>query len=242
MFILELNALSNLSVHNLINSCVRIEQKRISRQRTIPVNINFDLNQEVLSQITSLRTNQQIILFSEDNLANLRYYFLLNSSENLGLGITFQTFYYQELEKIAIIKSVIYLSGKVEQYIKSDAILHGRGVYTIASKEIIDAHYWLIRQIFNQIPLKYKKGNSIILWLLLGLITIIVAGLVFLLLSATLWFKILFLVFFVGITFKVLQHFLQRYLPSWVLHQLLFGIFSASVNRRKIGFNLLMRV
>ena len=225
--------MSNLSVHNLINSCVRIEQKRISRQRIIPVNINFDLNQEILSQIASLRTNQQIILFSEDNLANLRYYFLLNSSENLGLGITFQTYYEQELEKIGIIKSVIYLSGKVEQYIRNDAL---------PTKEIIDAHYWLIRQIFNQIPLKDKKGNSIILWLLLGLITIIVAGLVFLLLSVTLWFKILFIIFFVGITFKVLQHFLQRYLPSWVLHQLLFGIFSASVNRRKIGFNLLMRV
>ena len=234
--------MSNLSVHNLINSCVRIEQKRISRQRTIPVTINFDLNQEILSQIAQLRNNQQIILFSENNLANLRYYFLLNSWENLGLGITFQTYYDQELEKIAIIKSVIYLSGRVEQYIRSDAISHGQGVYTIASKEIIDAHYWLIRQIFNQIPLKYKKGNSIVLWLLLGLITIIVACLVFLFLPSALWFKILFIIFFVGITFKLLQYFLRKYLSSWILHQLLFGIFSASVNRKKIGFNLLMRV
>ncbi len=231
--------MSNLSVHNLINSCIRIEQKRISRQRTIPVNINFDLNQEILSKIASLRDNQQKILFSGDNLVNLRYCFLLNSSENLGLGITFQTYYDQDPEKIAIIKSVIYLSGKVEQYIRNDAISHGRGVYTIASKEIIDAHYWLIRQIFNQIPLTYKKGKSIILWLLLGLITIIVACFVFLLLPTAFWFKVLFLIFFVGITFKILQQFLRRYLPSWVLHQLLFGIFSASVNRKKIGFNLL---
>lgn len=231
--------MSNLSVHNLINSCLRIEQKRISPRRTIPVDINFDLNREILSQIVSLKSNQQKILFSEDNLANLRYFFLFNSSENLGLGITFKTYYDREPEKIAIIKSVIYLSGKAEQYIRKDAISHGGGVYTIANQEMIDVHYWLIEQIFNQIPLNYKKGKSIILWILLGLISIIVGCLVFFLLSIVLWFKIVFLIFFIAITFKLLQYLLRKYLPSWILHQLLFGIFSNSVNRKKIGFHLL---
>ena len=222
--------MTNLSVHNLINSCLRIEQKRISPRRTIPANINFELNEKVVSQITNLKNNQQKIFFSEDNLTNLRYLFLFNSSQNLGLGITFKTYYDRNNENIAIIKSVIDLSGKGEQYIRKD---------TIANQEIIDAHYWLIEQIFNQIPLKYKKGKSIILWLLLGLISIIVSCLVFFLFPTAFWFKILFIISFIGITFKILEHSLRRYLPSWVLHQLLFGIFSSSLSRNKIGFYLL---
>ena len=87
-------------VHNLINSCLHIEQKRISRRRSIPEHINFDLNQDVLSQIITLRNSQQQISFSADNLAELRYYFLLNSSEHSGLGLTFKTHYHRQQEKI----------------------------------------------------------------------------------------------------------------------------------------------
>ena len=222
--------MSTLLVHNLINSCLRIEQKRISRRRSIPDHINFDLNQDVLSQIITLRNSQQRISFSADNLAELRYYFLLNSSQYSGLGITFKTHYQKQEEKITIVKSVIHLSGKAEQYIRSDAL---------ASQEIIDTHYWLIEQILNQISLKHKKHKSVLLWSLLGLIIIFIAPLIFFFLPLVFWGKVLVLLIVIAIVLSALPYLLKRYLSSWVLDQLLFGIFSYSPKRRKIGLNLL---
>ncbi len=222
--------MSTLLVHNLINSCLRIEQQRISRRRSIPDHISFDLNQDILSQIITLRNSQQKIYFSADHLAELRYYFLLNSSKESGLGITFKTHYQKQEEKITIVKSVIHLSGKAEQYIRSDAL---------ASQEIIDTHYWLIEQILNQIPLKYKKHKSVLLWSLLGLIIIFIAPLIFFFLPLVFWGKVLVLLIVIAIVLSALPYLLKRYLSSWVLDQLLFGIFSYSPKRRKIGLNLL---
>ncbi len=222
--------MSTLLVHNLINSCLHIEQKRISRRRSIPDHINFDLNQDVLSQIITLRNSQQPIYFSAENLAELRYYFLLNSSKDSGLGITFKTHYHRQQKKITIIKSVIHLSGKAEQYIRSDAL---------ASKEIIETHYWLIEQILNQIPLRYKKHKSILLWGLLGLIIIFIAPLIFFFLPIVFWGKVLLLLILIALVLSALPYLLKRYLSSWLLDQLLFGIFSYSPKRRKIGLNLL---
>ena len=222
--------MSTLLVHNLINSCLRIEQQRISRRRSIPDHISFDLNQDILSQIITLRNSQQKIYFSADHLAELRYYFLLNSSKESGLGITFKTHYQKQEEKITIVKSVIHLSGKAEQYIRSDAL---------ASQEIIDTHYWLIEQILNQISLKHKKHKSVLLWSLLGLIIIFIAPLIFFFLPLVFWGKVLLLLILIAIVLSALPYLLKRYLSSWVLDQLLFGIFSYSPKRRKIGLNLL---
>ncbi len=222
--------MSTLLVHNLINSCLRIEQQRISRRRSIPDHISFDLNQDILSQIITLRNSQQKIYFSGDHLAELRYYFLLNSSQYSGLGITFKTHYQKQEEKITIVKSVIHLSGKAEQYIRSDAL---------ASQEIIDTHYWLIEQILNQISLKHKKHKSVLLWSLLGLIIIFIAPLIFFFLPLVFWGKVLLLLILIAIVLSALPYLLKRYLSSWVLDQLLFGIFSYSPKRRKIGLNLL---
>ncbi len=222
--------MSTLLVHNLINSCLRIEQQRISRRRSIPDHISFDLNQDILSQIITLRNSQQKIYFSGDHLAELRYYFLLNSSQYSGLGITFKTHYQKQEEKITIVKSVIHLSGKAEQYIRSDAL---------ASQEIIDTHYWLIEQILNQISLKHKKHKSVLLWSLLGLIIIFIAPLIFFFLPLVFWGKVLVLLIVIAIVLSALPYLLKRYLSSWVLDQLLFGIFSYSPKRRKIGLNLL---
>ncbi|MDJ0744851.1 MAG: hypothetical protein QNJ32_16005 [Xenococcaceae cyanobacterium MO_167.B27] len=223
--------MSNLLVHNLIDSCLRIEQQRVSPRRTIPEQIIFDFNQDILDQIIALRNNQQQIELSADNLAELRYYFLVNILESPGLGITFKTYYQKQEEKITIIKSVIYLSGKGEQFIPNEALPF--------KEEIIELHYWLIEQIFRQIPFKYQRRNSILWWSLLGLIFFFLALITFWLMPLVFWVEILLLLVFTDIILRVLPYFLNQYLSSWLLHQLLLGFFSYSPKRRKIGLYLL---
>ncbi len=225
-----LNTLSNLPIPNPIDSCINIELKRISRQCTIPAHVNFELNQDILSQIVSFRNSNQKIVLSADNLAELRYYFLLNTSEYTEFGLTFKTNYATQEDKITLIKSVISLSGKAEQYIRSDAL---------TSQEIIETHYWLIEQIFTQIPFKYPKLKILVLANIIRLILILLVLVLVFFIPIVFWGKVLLLLFLTTIIFLVVPHLLKRHLSSWLLHQLLFGIFSYSRKRRKIGLSLL---
>ena len=225
-----LNTLSNLPIPNPINSCIHIEPKRISRRRTIPDHVSFELNPDILSQIVSFRNSNQKISLSADNLAELRYYFLLNTLEHKEFGLTFKTNYYRQEAKITIIKSVISLSGKAEQYIRIDAL---------ASKEILETHYWLIEQIFTQIPFKYPKLKILVLANIARLILILLALVLVSFIPMVFWGKVLLLLFLTTIIFLAVPYLLTRYLSSWLLNQLLFGIFSYSRKRRKIGLSLL---
>lgn len=221
-----------MPVQNPINSCLRIEQKRISRRCSIPDRISFNLNQEILSQINILRNQQQKISFSSDNLTELRYYFLLKCSKDSRLGITFTTHYQQSNYNTAIIKSVVYLSGKTQQYILDNREL---------CQAIVEAHYWLIEQILTQIPIKFHK-SILLLWLIsLGIVMIFFAPLILIFVPNFFWAKVLLLLAIAVVIFKILQYFRHRYLSSWLLEQLLFGIFSSSTKRRNIGLNLLSR-
>lgn len=230
--------MGNLANNNLINSCINIESKRISRRHNIPENISFNLDRDVLSQIKSLKKSKQKIFLSGDNLAELRYYFLLNSSPRSGLGITFQSYYYRQEEKIVIIKSIINLSGKADQYIRSDAL---------GSQEIISSHYWLIEQILTQIPLKFKKEKSksfkillkSIILLLSSVIAALVIYLINLFISVAFWANALLLLILAVIIFRQLSLLIKKYLYSWVLEQLLFGVLASSLIKKKIGLNLL---
>ena len=222
--------MSNVLIPNLINSCIHIEPKRISRRRTIPNHVSFELNQDILSQIVSFRNNNHNIALSADNLAELRYYFLLNTSKATEFGLTFQTNYSRQDEKITIIKSVLSLSGKAEQYIRRDAL---------ASQQIIETHYWLIEQIFTQIPFKYQKQKILIFTNILRVILILLALVIVFFIPFVFWGKVLLLLLLTTIIFLAVPYLVKRYLFSWLLSQLLCGFFSYSLKRRKIGLSLL---
>lgn len=218
----------------MLDSFVYINQERVSRRKFIPNGVRFYLNPEDINQIEQAQVRQLDVTLSPDVLADFRYYVLVERQNYLQSEIIFSTYYQQDTQEIAKIQSKISLEGKIEQQ-----ICHDIGKNPQVLQGIIYAHYWLIGQMLNQLPL---RGNSYRKWLPLCtalIFTILLTPLIFYFLKTTYTIKLLLIILLFLFFKEWSKRFLISRLRHWILGQLLFGIFSYQSKNRKIGFDLL---
>jgi hypothetical protein len=228
------------SLNEVINSCIQIKLTRISRRATVPHQVCFCLDAKLLKQIAQNQANTKLVL-SATNLANLRYYALLNlpCSPHAILApscLTFSTEYLFDNEQVSttLFRSVIDLEGKISQQIKQELIDN-----PALLNQISQAHYWLIGEILAQLPFKSKAWHY---WLLSALIAIALIAT-----NILLWYLMPFnylakLLICLGIFLfgkSVSSILITQQLRSWIIYHLLDGILSKSVVKRQIGFQVL---
>ena len=245
------NTTSN--INNILNSCIQVEESRISRRVTIPRQVHFQLTPEIISSIEQAILNKQILSLSSAKLADLRYYALLNSSiaktsnsiypkrfikqlpfEQSCLIFSSNYFSVTNQKPITVVRSVIDLEGKISQQIQQDFWQN----YQLLPR-VLDAHYWLILQILAQLPLKNNNRVSLLLWGLVLPMAIITNILIWYLLSLNYVLKIAIIcsVFFI---FKSpFQYLIEKILKPWIIHYLIYNFLAKKVSKRQIGLNIL---
>lgn len=233
-----------LSINKLLNSCIQVEEARISRRSTIPCQVNFKLNSDILYRLEQIRLNKQQFILSPINLTNLRYYVLLNYSLKDTLSpiysfqsdLTFSTSYlYPDKEEfVTLVRSEINLSGKISQQIKQDWEQE-----TQFYNRILDAHYWLIAQIIAQLPLKSNYHKSWLFYSFWLSIEIIIVLIICYFLPFNFLSTILLNLSIIIILNLCLKYIIKKYIKLWLLDNLNHGWLSNNYRKRKIGFKLL---
>jgi hypothetical protein len=224
-----------------LNSCIQIKSTKISRTLTIPYQICFRLDAQLLEQISQLQAHQVKLALSGTNLANLRHYALLNLSPQQQSPFTqsclsFATEYSESVnqESIGLFRSVINLEGQISQQIAQELALNPSLL-----REISQAHYWLVAEILAQLPLTSKAWYS---WLLasgFAIATMIINILIWYLISGNYLPKLIISLSIFFLLTSVARTLLTRQLKSWIIYHLLQGIFAKSIMRRKLGLNFL---
>jgi hypothetical protein len=227
--------------NELINSCIQIKLTRISRQVTIPDRVCFCLDAKLLEQITQHHANQTKLVLSAANLANLRYYALLNlpCSPHATLApscLTFSTEYLFDNEQVSttLFRSVIDLEGKISQQIKQELIDN-----SALLNQISQAHYWLIGEILGQLPFKSKAWYYWLLSALMAIAAITTNILLWYLMPFNYLAKLLICLGIFLFGKSVLSILITQQLRSWIIYHLLDGILSKSVVKRQIGLKVM---
>ncbi|MBE9166302.1 hypothetical protein IQ238_01715 [Pleurocapsales cyanobacterium LEGE 06147] len=218
----------------MLCECIHIDRKRLNRHRFIPQRISFHFNKDNLKEFQEARAKNQQLLLSPALLADFRYYVLLNQYNYFQSGLTFCTYYQEREQEIAIVQSVISLEGKIEQQIRRDRLDNSCWL-----NSIISIHYWSLAQMFDQLPLQPTNYSDWLFWGLALPIIIAIAFFSFQLLDIFPPILLLALIVVSWLFQKCSKNLLLPYLRTWILRQLLFGIFSYPSGRRKIGFELL---
>ena len=226
-----------------LNTCIEIESDRISRRVTIPRQVNFKLTPEVIDQLQHIKTKKHSLKLNSKQIVNLRYYTLLNAyllnktddgsdqqselifSSYLPISYHFST---------TVIRSTINSSGQISQEIQQDLWQNPDLLF-----KTIEIHYWLVEEIFRQLPLSRQDYSSLLILVCWLPIAILFTVLFWFCLPLSFVYKAI--VIFIGITLLkiALNYLIRKKLRSWILKQLSNGIFSQQYQRRKIGFSLL---
>ena len=224
------------------NSCIQIEEARISRRVTIPHRVYFKLTPKVISQIENLRDRKQKVELEPETLANLRYYALLNS----GLHERQKNIYHQSSltfcscfkshnsPQTTVIRSVINLKGQISQEIQQDLWQNPQLLFGV-----IDIHYWLIEEILRQLPLPTHNNTSLAIWVCWIPLAIALTILLWFLIPLSFLFKITIIIVSLLLLKIYLNCLIRKKIRFWLLKQLSNGIFSQKNSYRKIGFSLL---
>jgi hypothetical protein len=229
------------SLNEVINSSIQIKLTRISRKVTIPHQVCFCLDAQLLEQITQNQAHQLKLVLSPTNLANLRHYALLNlpwlqRSTLTQSCLTFSTEYLFDNDQVSTIlfRSVIDLEGKISQQIRQELIQN-----PALLNQISQAHYWLVAEILGQLPFKSKAWYY---WLLAGLMAIaiiIINILIWYLMPLNYLAKLLICLGIFLFGKSVLSTLITQQLKSWIIYHLLDGILAKSVVQRQIGLKVL---
>lgn len=242
---------TNEAINSVLNSCIQIEETRISRNTNVPQRIYFRLDSHLLEQIEQIKQNNHRLTLSPANLANLRYYLLLNSLEqtdsmpHLGFNscltfgrspLIFSTNYLfgDRQQSLTLFRSIIDFDGKICQQIQQELSQNPQLLDRVAQ-----AHYWLILQILAQLPLKTTNQGS---WLIFccycfATIMIYLAVRYFLATNYLLWLAIGFSVFWLlNISWRKI---IIKQLKTLIIYQMIAGFLANSVRKRQIGFKML---
>lgn len=233
---------SELRITNsLLNSCIQIKSTKISRTNSVPHQICFRLNSQLLAHIAHIQAHQTKLVLSPTNLANLRHYALLNLSPRqrspfTQSGLTFATEYSftDDQGSVCLLKSVISSEGKITQQIQQELVANPSLLHQISQ-----AHYWLIAEILGQLPLESKAWYS---WLVVSCLAIAI-----MLINISLWYLIplnylpkliVCLSIFLLLTL-VAKTLITKQLKPWIIYHLLQGIFAKNTMGRKLGLTFL---
>ena len=236
------------TINKQLNLCIRIESTKINRRASIPYQVSFCLDTQLLAQIEQIRASNSRLKLSASNLANLRHYALLNlpselvchrrnRQESIGnSALTFATQYLaaENHSAVTLFRSEIDIAGKISQQVQQTLCQD-----SLLLTQISQSHYWLVLEILAQLPLRSKTWYS---WLLLGCFAIVVAiacSLIWYLTPLTYLFKIatcLCLIFCSKLVFKTL---IIQQLKSWTIYHLLDGFFAKNTYKKQLGLKLL---
>lgn len=219
---------------NLLDSLITVEQQQLTPKIAIPTRINFNFTESSLKQIDRQRKNWQRLQLSPALLAELRYYSLFHNSANSN-SLVFITYYLQQQQKIAVIKTVISVRGKISQQLCRSFLTNPQLL-----KDLVLNHYWLISQVCDRLSWQYQN-KSFLLALVIALIISLIIALVFYFITVSLPIALIIFIVFFGLSYWIIKLILNKYLTSFILQQLLFGFFSKNTARRRLGMMLLRR-
>ncbi len=218
---------------------IQFEQEQITRSRVVFHSIRFNLDKDVLQRIQYAQELGRCLYIAPKLLADLRYYALIDSENNLQSELTFYTYYRRGTYSEALMRSVISTDGEILQQIKSDCLEHPDFCRQIAS-----AHYWLIDQLLSQLRIKpfvhLNQLAGVLSWLIVAAIAL---PFVPLLIEVNPWLLVA-LIFIALILQQVLQNWMRSQLPSfsrWVLHRVFLGLLSHKPIEKKIAKGTLVR-
>ena len=196
--------------------------------------IDFNFTHSDLNKIIYQKWALKNLKFSPELLADLRYYCLCQNSNALDFQLIFTTYYLEQQQKIAVIRSIISLQGKISQQISSNFLKNPQLL-----NDLIISHYWLINQLCDRLPLKYNSKTSLITWGLALIIVLIIAPLLFYFVATSWLIKLIILMGLFCLLLFLISAILKKYLASFILQQLLFGFLAKNVANRRLGFMLL---
>ena len=221
-------------------SWIQIEEIRITRQVTVPRQIWFELNPEIIIRLEHLRQQNLDLKLQPELAIDLRYYALINSGlisqiGNLNFpswGMTFTSHYLSSSSKklpITAIRSKINLSGKISQEIQQE-LWHQPQL----SQQIITIHYWLIEQVLQQLPLPRNNYLALIIWSLWLAIAIVITSLIWIGLSFSIGIKIILIIISILILKKMLNYLIRTKLKQWAIQQANCSLGKNKINLRKL--------
>ncbi len=229
--------------HQVLNSCIQVAEVRISRRLTMPCQINFRLNADLLEQIEQIKAKNQCLKLSNPKLATLRYYTLINSSLNIKITsvqerlspLNFTTNYiFPDNQHLTVVRSLIDLEGQITQQIQQDLWHNPRLL-----ERVINAHHWLIGQVLIQLPLKTPKPILRLLKVLLLLVWIIVAVYLWYFLPLNNLLKILIIYCSFYLAKKYLIALIKQQGKIYFLKAVFKGFLANTNRKRQIALNIL---
>ncbi len=242
----------NAAINRVLNSCIQIKEAKISRNAKVPQQIYFYLDSALLGQIEQIRQNSQFTL-DPANLANLRYYLLFNSLEQIDsmhhwrsdswlIGrspLVFSTNYRfgDRQQPLTVFRSIIDLEGKISQQIQQELLQNPQLLARLSQ-----VHYWLILAILTQLPFKSINQGSRLIFCYHGIATIIICLAVryFFATNYLLWIVSGLSVFWLlNIS---LRKVIVKQLKVLIIYHLTDGFLANSLRKRQIGLKILCLV
>lgn len=213
---------------NRINSLISIQTKQVALNFKIVTGINFYLTNNDLKTISQQKRFSKKLQLSPELLADLRYYILLQNR------ITFTTYYVEQQQKIAVIKSVISLQGKISQQICRRFLNNPQLL-----RNIVISHYWLSQQLCDLLQLKYNNKSSVLTLFLSLIIVLFFTPFFFYFFTLNWLVKLIILLIIFYVFYFTINFIIKKYLLLFLLSQLLFGFLSKDIKRKSLGFRLL---
>ena len=219
---------------NLSDTFISYKEEQITLKIKAISQISFNLNSQDLEQIIDYKKDRNRLHLSSKLLTELRYTVLLQSYNNLQFPLSFTTCYVQQQQKVAVIKSVVDLQGKITQYLCRSFLDRP---YLL--NDLAIAHYWLIEQICDRLPLEYHHKGSLFTTILSLVIVLILAPLLLYFISVNWIIKLLLLVAMFCFLKIIFDFAFKKYLASFIFKQLTFGLLSKNISGKNLGFKLL---
>ena len=220
-----------------LNSCIKVEEKRISRQVSIPSRVYFELDSDIVARINNIKAQDGSLYLKPEQLTDLRYYSLINSplAKSDCLSLVFSSNYLSSNSQIktTVVRSTIDLSGKISQEVRQDLWQDWQ-----LSSQVIQAHHWLTAEILRQLPLESKNCTSLIFWTLWLTVAIAFISIVWILLPLSFWFKAIAIFVFFLLSRLLLKHLINSRLKQWIINQLI-SSWLLNKKKRRLGFELL---
>lgn len=249
----EISRQITATINNTLNSCIKVKETRISRRATIPDQVHFCLNSNLIKQIEWVQENNHQFILSSSNLASLRYYALVNApleevgliyswrSTQLSFGeqrspLTFTTNYLfsHSQQPRTLFRSFVDIEGKISQQIHQDLYQD-----TQLLPRISQAHYWLVLEILAQLPLKPNSQHSWLLWGYFLLLTSIISLLLNYYFNINILLNLAIYMFVIITIRTIFLKIIFQQLKPLVIYHLRSGLLSKNIKIRKIGLQIL---
>lgn len=229
--------------NRFLSSCIKVEEKRISRQATIPNRVYFELNQDLVNRIEEIKAEYGSLHLKPEQLTNLRYYSLINSplandsvvdSDRLSLVFSSNYLPTNSQIKTTVIRSTIHLTGQISQEIQRDLWQD-----TSLSSQVIQAHHWLTAEILRQLPLESKNHTLLIFWVLWIASALLFTGIFWYFIFLPFILKVIVNMLVFLLLKKSTKYIINYRLKQFILDQLFNGYLSNKTSKRQLGFKIL---